>query len=223
MSDQLQIRRDTLANVQAATPAQGELAMATDSDELYLGDGASAGGIRLGPSFPFPGYISGRYYVAGLTTNTTLTVTANQLYTMPFFCFRKQSFTKIGLQVSSFIASSNCRLGLYAPLVSNVAAPGALVLDSGAVSTAANGAIEATVGVTLNPGLYFAAALFSAAVGVIEANSSNNLIPWLLGESLNNGLDAFSFAAQAYGALPNPADTVSFSQTNAFPGVWLRL
>jgi hypothetical protein len=49
MSDQLQLRRDTLANIQAATPAQGELAYATDTKRLSIGDGATAGGNPLMP------------------------------------------------------------------------------------------------------------------------------------------------------------------------------
>jgi len=44
---QVQHRRDTRANINAFTPAEGELAMNTTDGELRLGDGSTAGGIRM--------------------------------------------------------------------------------------------------------------------------------------------------------------------------------
>lgn|ERR1039458_1924301 len=47
---QTQLRRDTASNVNAATPATGELAVDNTNKRLRLGDGATAGGIVL-PNF----------------------------------------------------------------------------------------------------------------------------------------------------------------------------
>jgi hypothetical protein len=46
MSIVVQHRRDTTANVEANTPAAGELWMDTTKNELSLGNGALAGGVR---------------------------------------------------------------------------------------------------------------------------------------------------------------------------------
>jgi hypothetical protein len=50
MSVQVQLRRDTLANILAASPlgAQGELWVATDTNEVYLNDNVIAGGHPVG-------------------------------------------------------------------------------------------------------------------------------------------------------------------------------
>lgn len=46
MSHQQQIRRGTEAQCNAMTPAEGEVVADTSNDELRLGDGSTAGGIR---------------------------------------------------------------------------------------------------------------------------------------------------------------------------------
>jgi len=49
MSVQVQLRRDTLANILAAAAgAQGELWVATDTNEVYLNDGSLTGGHPVG-------------------------------------------------------------------------------------------------------------------------------------------------------------------------------
>lgn len=50
MAKQVQIRRDTAANLAASTPAQGELGWDTTNKRLVGGDGTTAGGIWL-PNF----------------------------------------------------------------------------------------------------------------------------------------------------------------------------
>jgi hypothetical protein len=222
MSDQLQLRRDTLANIQAAVPAQGEAAVATDTGQLFIGDGATAGGILTGPGVPFPGYKSSRYYPSGACNASTLVVTANLLYGLPLLIFQKQAFTKIGIEVTTG-AATNCRLGIYANSASAIA-PGALVLDAGAVSTASAAKVEATIGVTLNPGLYWLAALFdntptvrTAAIGANTGSQFGGVT------NPSTGQDSFYSATQTYGALPGTFTAGSMSQVNLFPCTWLRL
>ncbi len=45
MSVQVQLRRDTLANVLANHGAQGELFVSTDTNKLFIQDGATNGGF----------------------------------------------------------------------------------------------------------------------------------------------------------------------------------
>jgi hypothetical protein len=47
MSVQVQLRRDTLANVLANHGAQGEVFISTDTNELFIQDGATNGGFRV--------------------------------------------------------------------------------------------------------------------------------------------------------------------------------
>jgi hypothetical protein len=126
MSDQLQLRRDTLANIQAAVPAQGEAAFATDTGQLFIGDGATPGGVFMAPSFAFPGYIGGRFYPAGSTNGGTFTLVANTLYAIPFIALAKVAFTKLSVNVTTGVAATNARIGIYTN-ATGVIAPGALI------------------------------------------------------------------------------------------------
>jgi hypothetical protein len=47
LTSAVQIRRDTAANVNAATPLSGEFAYATDTKDLSIGDGSTLGGNKL--------------------------------------------------------------------------------------------------------------------------------------------------------------------------------
>lgn len=47
MSQQVKIRHDTAANIALATPVEAELAYATDTKRLSVGDGTTAGGIQI--------------------------------------------------------------------------------------------------------------------------------------------------------------------------------
>lgn len=52
MSQKIQVRRGTAAELAAITPAQGELCWTTDNKKYYVGDGTTAGGILVGPATP---------------------------------------------------------------------------------------------------------------------------------------------------------------------------
>jgi Major tropism determinant N-terminal domain len=82
MSVQVQLRRDTLANVLANHGALGEVYVSTDSKELFVQDGATAGGFRAsGARGPFGSFTqlavaesigaTGETLTTGVTTYTT--------------------------------------------------------------------------------------------------------------------------------------------------------
>jgi len=71
-ANQVQIRRDSAANIAAATPALGELGYDTTNKRLILGDGTTSGGIKL----PNRNDIQGQTFLAAAATGTdTITVT----------------------------------------------------------------------------------------------------------------------------------------------------
>jgi len=228
MSDQLQLRRDTLANIQAAIPAQGELAYATDTAQLFIGDGATPGGILQGPSAPFPGYKAGRYYTASSTSATGFTVAANTIYGVPFLAAARVTFTKLSINVTTGIAATSARIGIYANSPSTIG-PGALVAgsDSGSFSTASAGVQEVTgLSITLNPGFYWFAAIFSGTPTVTGCNGFGVLLPLLIGMSspgaANN--DFGYSASQTFGAMPATFPAGTFINTNnAMPLIAARL
>jgi hypothetical protein len=202
MSDQLQLRRDTLANIQAATPVQGELAFATDTGVLYIGDGASAGGGNIGLGAMMPGYASGRFYFPGATSTSTVTLAANTIYAAPIWVLQKQSFTKLGVEITT-AGGTNGRLGVY-KWANGV--PTALVLDAGAISTATTGYKEITgLALALNPGVYGLIFLPDAAVTVRVCNNQGfqYFAALVLGASGSNQSSELGIDAPlTYGALP---------------------
>lgn len=224
MSDQLQLRRDTAANIAGATPADGELALATDTRALTVGDGATLGGVPLGLAALLPGgYVSGRYYFPGPTSASTVVVAANTLYVAPMIVLKKQTFTKIGAEIVTG-AGTNARLGVY-----NWAGglPSTLLVDGGAISSSSIGYHENTgLVITLNPGVYGLAFLPDNTPTVRIAGTGG----WQWIANLQMGASNSGVAVelainvpQAYGALPGTFPTASLAyQTSGPPNVGLR-
>ena len=71
---QTQIRRDTATNLNAATPAQGELGYDTTNKRLVVGDGATAGGIRHISAKDYQNQTFINWTVGGSANAITLTV-----------------------------------------------------------------------------------------------------------------------------------------------------
>lgn len=83
---QVQFRYDTAANLAAATPAVAEPAFTSDTKEFYIGDGSTAGGLRLSKAAGFATTAT----AAGTTTltaasarNQTFTGTTTQTVVLP--------------------------------------------------------------------------------------------------------------------------------------------
>lgn len=202
MSEQLQLRRDTQANIATVTPAAGEPAFDTTRAALLIGDGASLGGVPQAALAFFAGYASGRYYFPGPTSTATATLAANTLYCAPFVNLQKQTFTKLGVEIAT-AAGTNGRLGVY-----NWASglPTTLLLDAGAVSDATTGYKEITgLVLTLNPGLYGLAFLPDGAVTVRVTAGGNPFFAQLALGATGSNLagEVMLSVAQSYGALPN--------------------
>lgn len=70
-------------------------------------------------SVPFPGYLSDNWYsVSGLnylrSAGTSVSITNDRLYFVPFYCFRDVTMTDIGLYITSGATSGLINAGLYA-------------------------------------------------------------------------------------------------------------
>ena len=227
MSDQLQIRRDTAANVAAAMPAQGELAMETDTAIIRVGDGVTPGGLYQGLGALHAGWASGRYYAAGVASVQNFTMVANTLYAIPFAILRVVTFTKASFNVTT-AAGTNGRIGVYKAANG---LPTSLVADSGNLSTATTGVKEATgMAIALNPGLYFAACMSDNAAVLTGCQGQNMLWGMLfgLGEVAAPAVteSGAMSVAQTFGAMPAnfPASPSFIASANpCAPGIFFRL
>jgi len=156
--------------------------------------------LQLAPAWP--PHAGGRFY-GNLceTVTTTLALTANILYAMPFFVPTTTPYTSISIEVSTLKAGASIQLGIYRD---SSGVPGALVLDAGNVSAAATGLKTIVIAQTLTPGWYWLVGLASDTP-TVRACSINSALRFL---GSPTGLDVVNHVgwsvAQAYGALPNP-------------------
>ncbi len=101
-----------------------------------------------------------RYYAAPSSARTTASLADGVACAHPFWVGQPTSFDKIGVEVTTAVAASAVRLGIYAD--NGRGNPGARIVDAGTVDSSTTGAKELTIAVTLQPGLYW---LVSVAQG----------------------------------------------------------
>lgn len=107
------------------------------------------------PTSVWPTIASTRaYFSRGWGSTSTNAYTQGVLVACPPIVIpARTTFTKIGINVTSAIASSVARLGIYKMGASGI--PTTLVLDAGTVSTASTGEREITISQSLEAGAYF--------------------------------------------------------------------
>lgn len=136
---------------------------------------------------------SGYYHLGGyIGSQTTQSATVGRVYFTPFWVPVRRTFDRVGLNVNTAATAASgsvLRLGIYANSGGN---PGSLILDAGTpVSTETTGAKEFTISQTLDPGLYWTAALVTVATCTLTAYTqitpfSSNLTAPYAGTSPTN-------------------------------------
>lgn len=102
----------------------------------------------------FPRGASSIYYSAGKSqTGGTLAMTENRAYFLPFYVARFVTLDQIGLEVTTGVAATTVRLGIYKG--NNRGAPGTVLLSASTVDSST--AAFKTVAITqpVEPGLYY--------------------------------------------------------------------
>lgn len=157
------------------------------------------------------GYLSLRAgtWVGGHVTNATsssLAVTANRLYLVPFYLPAARGIQGLGVQVSTAgAAGTSVRLGVYRPDPANDYEPGARLLDWGTINTDSTGVRQVTATATLAAGLWYVAGYFSGTPTVVSTTTGSNR-PALGGTSY--GVPNVCFIKDgSFAALPDPAGT----------------
>lgn len=99
-------------------------------------------------------YASGYYYcgTSQQGSDATIAGTQNVAYAVMFVVSKTTTFDRIQCEVTSAIASSTVRLGIYNS-TNNI--PTTKLLDAGTVDSSSTGAKEITISQTLTPGVYF--------------------------------------------------------------------
>jgi len=182
----------------------------TASDEIWFADATDSnlvkkdtvqGILDLISGLSNGGVATNRYYhgfgYSGNTTGTQ-TVTANRHYATPFHIADTDTFTRIGMEITTG-AAGLARLGIYT-WVDGL--PGTLILDCGTVDTTSIALVEATISQTLTPGTYAVTAVFNATP-TVRNKSGQEVVTHFFGEVGNAGssdapgslYNSFSYAA----------------------------
>jgi hypothetical protein len=204
-------------------------ASATDYDTEWVnqsGSGASKG-FRA---------VAGHYYPAqGLSAyGTSVSLTANTLYLIPFRFRTTETWTKIYAHVNTAPSAGNLRLGIWCPDDSGdglSTSAFTLVSDCGVVSMATTGLKEITgLSVTIDANKIYLLSLLSDQ-NYTALGGTVSQVPTSGAEWVTFGMDtAFNFnlanqfrkTSVTYGALPSTVSGVSLLGLN-LPAIGLRL
>jgi hypothetical protein len=211
MSVVIRVKRGTETQIRSATLQSGELALATDTNKLFVQGSADL--IWVNPFLPGflsftprpPGITEYQVpYAVNATAATTLALTASRVYWIPFVVPRKAGITQLAINVTTASAGTHY-VGIYAadyywqptgsPLVS-------ISFDAGST-----GVKTGSVDITLQPGVYW----FAWAAG-----SAATVTAIALGACASLGLGSLGTANTTYyytsgSTLPNPAPTSGFT------------
>ena len=127
------------------------------------------------PLSPAPLYRSTAYYGPDGGRSAVAQV-SNQMTCVPFWVGSAHTFDRIGAEVTVAGASGTVvRLGIYTDNGSGM--PSALVLDAGTIAGDTVAAQEITISTTLNPGLYWLAAVPQGGTPTMRVLAVTNILP----------------------------------------------
>ena len=230
----LDISGDTLRIITAKTPASEAAAgsageICWDANNVYVTTATNtwkktpliAFGSTTTPNCKF---LNNQYYSSFGTTTSALAVSNNLLHYTPFTVYETWSPTRIGINVTTAIAASIARLGIYNDVGGQPG--GAPLLDAGTVSLASTGEKEIVISPTLPAGVYWLALAKDSLTGVLlstETLVATSYRPMNIGSpSATLGSTVYMTASHS-GAIALPTvSTLIHITTLRPPRIWLR-
>jgi len=141
---------------------------------------------------------SGSYLQPPHTNVQTLVLTLNELRACPLPVGKAVTLDRIGLEVTTAVATAVVRLGIYADDGNGY--PGALVLDAGTIDASTTGFKEIVINQALAAGLYWLVGVAQTAAPTVRATSG--AVPGLSVATSQSTLAGAYTQAGVTGALP---------------------
>lgn len=145
---------------------------------------------------------SGRYY--GLPFTGGNAMVQDRLVAAPFLVTKQRAFTAVALHVSTAVAATSVRVGIYDD--DGSAYPGALKQEFGALDSATAGIKEIVLGTALDlaPGLYWLAAVAQGGAPSVYSCTQHHTLSWLVSAAaVDSNLPPVGYIqAGVTGALP---------------------
>ena len=168
------------------------------------------------------------YYCANLVSGVALTtkaLVANRIFAMPFIApARGGTLDELEVYVTTGVAATNLRIGIYENNSEAGLYPGTLLLDAGAFTSTTNSQKRtASISQALTPGALYWFAVVSDGAPTIRGGSTNQA-GHLLGtaSSANTTWTTHLYATQTYGALPSTFPGSPTAATGSFPAIFCR-
>lgn len=175
----IQLRRNTTSG---AVPhpdelISGEVAINTADLELYAEDTGGAVHPLCRPAYPSVKPLSGEYQSGMIVNNTVSTqaLTANRAYWYPFIAGHTVTLDRASIWVTSAVASSLARIGLFAS-DSDGWPVGSPLYESGDLNCATTGEKFDSCTVTLRRGFQYWSVVHSSSTQVIRAALRTEMI-----------------------------------------------
>jgi len=219
--DPSKVNLDDLGNVNAGSPADGQVLTWDQAATEWQAKAGGAGGGAAENYFKYRK--SGRYYTwwdcYGLTT---CSLAMDTIYAIPFIVPVAQTFDRIALYVYG-ATNRVIRLGIYEE--SGSVYPGSLVLGTAELDCSSSGVKEETINQNLSAGLYWLAALNGVATGNVKSLYYNYSVEMILGRTACDDATPEScyYASQAYGAMPDPFPGGASMWQTHMPAIMLRV
>jgi hypothetical protein len=191
---------------------------------------AAAAQATLALPPPHPGYVAGKWYQPGGSQIAASSVPGTgNIFSVPFLVPAAVTITQLGARVTTAAASGVFKVGIYASNATTKFPTGAVLAETGDMSTTSTGVVEANLvgaNATLAPGWYWSAVQVDATGATAAFQTwigSANPAAWLVGSATHATISGSAtlqaitfFTAQAYGAFPNmTAVTPTESASNA--------
>jgi hypothetical protein len=215
----IRVKRGTEVQVWGATLQTGELVLATDTGKLFVQGVTDL--IWVNPVFhtfhsfkPRPPGITEYQvpYAVGATAGTTLALTANRVYWIPFTVPRKVNIIQLAINVTTAAAGTH-HVGIYAS--DYYWYPTGAPLIGVSFDAGSTGVKTASVNLVLQPGIYWfawaagsgatvrAVALAAcASLGLGNLGTANTTCYFTTGSTLPNPAPASGYSVVAGSALP---------------------
>lgn len=160
---------------------------------------------------------SGNYLFPGGTSTTQLSVDG-QVRAAPILIVDSITVDRITCEVTTAVAATAVRLGIYSDSVTRPGYPGALVLDAGTVDSTSTGVKEITISQALSPGVYWLVGVAQGGAPTLRGDNAPFLPLGGYGESNASTAKRCWIQTGVAGALP-----ATFTSTLSTGGTAFRV
>jgi len=167
-------------------------------------------------------------YLLGSTSGVALStkaLVANRAHAVPFIAPRRGgTIDQLQIRITTGVAATNVRCGIYTNASETDLRPDSLVLDAGAGSSATSSStITLSISQALTPGMLYWLVLLSDGAPTVRAGSANACIPIMgFAGATVTAMHTHLYATVSYGALPASFPTTLTAATGGFPSAFAR-